>query len=78
MNILPRISLIYLDQKYDIDLRSARLTPLYAMTRSGSNSLNLMLNAGKKTTTITFVELRHLFRFQHAITGYKVYENYDQ
>lgn len=67
-----------IDQKYDIDLRSARLTPLYAMTRSGSNSLNLMLNAGKKTTTITFVELKHLFWFQHAITGYKVYENYDQ
>ncbi|OCL12417.1 hypothetical protein AOQ84DRAFT_386154 [Glonium stellatum] len=67
-----------IDQKYDIDLRCIRLTPLYAMTRSESNSLNLMLNAGRKTTTITFLEPRHLFNFQHAITGYKVYENYDQ
>lgn len=64
--------------KMDIDLKSVNLTPIYATPTSRPKALEVLINNSSMQSNPTFLELKHLLRLQHVLTGYKVYERYDQ
>jgi len=64
--------------KMDIDLRTVVLTPIYATPSSRQKSLELLVHSGTTKLTPTFQEHKHVLRLQHLLTGYKVYDRYDQ
>jgi hypothetical protein len=64
--------------KVEIDLKTVNLTPIYATPSSRPKAFELLIHSGSTSINPTFKELKHLFRLQHLLTGYKVYERYDQ
>jgi hypothetical protein len=64
--------------KMEIDLKTVNLTPLYATPSSRSKAFELLIHSGSTQINPTFQELKHVYRLQHLLTGYKVYERYDQ
>jgi hypothetical protein len=62
----------------DVDLKSFRLTPIYATPSSRPKAFEIILHAGSTKYNPTFQELKHIYRFQHLLTGYKVCDRYDQ
>jgi hypothetical protein len=62
----------------DIDLRTIHLTPIYAIPSSRPKPLEVMIRSASTEINPAFQELKYLLRFQHLLTGYKVYERYDQ
>jgi hypothetical protein len=66
------------DFKMDINLKTVRLTPIYATPSSRPKSLEVLINSASTQTNPTFQELKHIYRLQHILTGYQVYERYDQ
>jgi hypothetical protein len=64
--------------KMDIDLKTVKFTPLYAVPSSRQKALEVMIASPSAEITPEFLEPKHIFRLQHLITGYKVYERYDQ
>ena len=66
------------DFKLDIDLKTVKLTPIYATPSSRPKSLEVLIYSASTRTNPTFQELKHIHRLQHLLTGYQVYERYDQ
>jgi hypothetical protein len=66
------------DFKLDVDLKTVTLTPLYATPSSRPKSLEVLITSGSTQTNPTFQDHKHILRLQHLLTGYKVYEHYDQ
>ncbi|KAF2187525.1 hypothetical protein K469DRAFT_705224 [Zopfia rhizophila CBS 207.26] len=64
--------------KMDVDLKSVNLTPIYATPTSRPKALEVLINNSSMQSNPTFLELKYLLRLQHVLTGYKVYERYDQ
>jgi hypothetical protein len=64
--------------KMDIDLKTVNLTPIYATPSSRPKPLEVLINSGCTQTNPTFLEIKQILRLQHLLTGYKVYERYDQ
>ena len=64
--------------KVEIDLKTVHVTPIYATPSSRPKALELLIHSGSTQINPTFKELKHVFRLQHILTGYKVYERYDQ
>ncbi|KAF2685997.1 hypothetical protein K458DRAFT_363531 [Lentithecium fluviatile CBS 122367] len=64
--------------KMEIDLKTVNLTPIYATPSSRPKAFEMLIHSGSTQTNPTFQELKHLYRLQHLLTGYKVYERYDQ
>ncbi|EPE33328.1 hypothetical protein GLAREA_06340 [Glarea lozoyensis ATCC 20868] len=64
--------------KMDIDLKTVNLTPLYATPSSRQKSLEVLINSPSTQIQPTFQDIKQTLRFQHLLTGYKVYERYDQ
>jgi len=64
--------------KMDIDLRTVVLTPIYATPSSKQKSLEFLIYSGTTKLNPTFREHKHVLRLQHLLTGYKVYDRYDQ
>ncbi|KIW08871.1 uncharacterized protein PV09_00795 [Verruconis gallopava] len=61
----------------ELNAKTTRLIPLYACpTRDAVLSLRIF--DGQMATDIQFSKLKHLLRFQHAATGYEVYDAYSQ
>jgi hypothetical protein len=61
-----------------VDLKSFQLTPIYATPSSRPKAFEILLRAGSTQYNPTFQELKHIYRLQHLLTGYKVYDRYDQ
>jgi hypothetical protein len=68
----------YEDFKMEIDLKTVNFTPLYAIPSSRPKALQVVIASPTADITPTFLELKHILRLQHLMTGYKVYERYDQ
>ncbi len=66
------------EQTWDIDLRTFSLIPLYAKPSSDPDALNIMFRTENKTTSLRFGDLKQVHKFQHALTGYKIFGYYDQ
>ena len=64
--------------KLEIDLKTVNLTPIYATPSSRPKAFELLIHSGSMSINPTFQELKHLYRLQHLLTGYKVYNRYDQ
>jgi hypothetical protein len=64
--------------KMDIDLKTVNLTPIYATPSSRPKSLEVLINSPSSQIHPTFQDMKQTLRFQHLLTGYKVYERYDQ
>jgi hypothetical protein len=62
----------------DIDLRTVRFTPIYATPSSRLKPLEVLVNTETSQLNPTFKELKHIYRLQHLLTGYKVFQRYDQ
>jgi hypothetical protein len=62
----------------DIDLKTVQLTPIYATPSSRPNLSEVQLHTGTSQLNISFVEQKHVLRLQHLLTGYRVYDRYDQ
>ena len=66
------------DFKVDIDLKTVKLTPIYATPSSRPKSFEVLVHSASTQTNPSFRELKHIHRLQHLLTGYQVYERYDQ
>jgi hypothetical protein len=64
--------------RMEIDLQTVNLTPLYATPSSRPKALEMLIHSGSTQTNPTFLEPKHVYKLQHLLTGYKVYERYDQ
>ena len=62
----------------DVDLNTFQLTPIYATPSSRPRAFEILLHAGSTQYNPTFEKLKHIYRLQHLLTGYKVYDRYDQ
>ncbi|OCK79264.1 hypothetical protein K432DRAFT_455910 [Lepidopterella palustris CBS 459.81] len=62
----------------DVDVEKFSFLPLYATPSSSQKALEVVLGSGSNEITPEFQELKHIYRLQHLLTGYKVYERYDQ
>lgn len=62
----------------DIDLKTVGLTPIYATPSSRPKALEVLIRSANTRTNPTFCELKHILRLQHLLTGYQVFERYDQ
>jgi hypothetical protein len=62
----------------DIDLKTVKLTPIYATPSSSQKSLEVLISSPSSQIQPTFQDMKQTLRFQHLLTGYKVYERYDQ
>ncbi|KIW09148.1 uncharacterized protein PV09_00084 [Verruconis gallopava] len=62
----------------DIDLASIQLTPIYATPSSRPRPLEVLLHTATGQLNPSFNEVKHIYRLQHLLTGYKVYDRYDQ
>lgn len=62
----------------DIDLKQFSFIPLYATPSSRPKALEITLDSGSKQVTPEFQDIKHIYRLQHLLTGYKVYDRYDQ
>lgn len=62
----------------EVDLRSLNLTPIYATPSSRPRAFELLIHSGSTQINPTFSEAKYLYQLQHLLTGYKVYERYDQ
>lgn len=62
----------------DVDIEKFSFLPLYAIPSSSKNAFKIVLDSGSKSITPEFQEMKYLYRLQHLLTGYKVYERYDQ
>ena len=66
------------EYKMEIDLKTVNLTPIYATPGYRPKPMEVQLTTSSAKINPTFQEHRHMLRFQHLLTGYKVYERYDQ
>ncbi|PVH72776.1 hypothetical protein DL98DRAFT_595662 [Cadophora sp. DSE1049] len=66
------------EYKMEIDLKTVNLTPIYATPSSRPKSMEVQITSSSAKTNPTFQEHKQMLRFQHLLTGYKVYERYDQ
>jgi hypothetical protein len=66
------------DLHMDIDLRTIHLTPIYAIPSSRPKPLEVLIRSASTEITPAFQELKHLLRLQRLLTGYDVYDRYDQ
>jgi len=64
--------------KMEIDLKTVAFTPLYAVPSSRPKALEVVIASPTADIQPTFIEPKHILRLQHLLTGYKVYERYDQ
>ena len=64
--------------KMDIDLKTVNFTPIYATPSSRPKPLEVLIHSAGTQTDPTFQELKHVLRLQNLLTGYKVYDRYDQ
>jgi hypothetical protein len=64
--------------KMEIDLKTVIFTPLYAIPSSRPKALEVVIASPTADIQPTFTEPKHILRLQHLLTGYKVYERYDQ
>jgi hypothetical protein len=64
--------------KMEIDLKTVTFTPLYAVPSSRPKALEVVIASPTADIQPTFIEPKHILRLQHLLTGYKVYERYDQ
>ncbi|KAH8594198.1 hypothetical protein B0O99DRAFT_742105 [Bisporella sp. PMI_857] len=66
------------EYRMDIDLKTYVLTPIYATPSSRPKSLEVLIHSDSAQTNPTFQDAKHMLRLQNLLTGYKVYERYDQ
>lgn len=62
----------------EIDMKSIQLMPMYAVPSSRPQPFELLLQTGTSQYNPALPELKHIYRLQHLLTGYKVYDRYDQ
>jgi hypothetical protein len=62
----------------DIDLSTIQFAPIYATPSSRPRPLEVLLQTQLGQLNPTFCEAKHIYRLQHLLTGYKVYDKYDQ
>ncbi|KAK0111245.1 hypothetical protein ONS95_001618 [Cadophora gregata] len=66
------------EYKMEIDLRTVNLTPIYATPSSRPKSMEVQITSSSANTNPTFQEHKQMMRFQHLLTGYQVFDRYDQ
>lgn len=68
------------DQEFsmEIDLRTVRFTPIYATPSSKPKAPEFIIHSGSTQTNPTFPEAKPVYRLQRLLTGYHMYERYDQ
>jgi hypothetical protein len=66
------------EQKWDLNLLTVAMIPLYARPDSQLNSLNIMFKTENQKTSLSFGELKQVHKFQHILTDYKVYDYYEK
>jgi hypothetical protein len=64
--------------KMEIDLKTVTFNPLYAIPSSRPKALEVVIASPTADIQPSFLEPKHILRLQHLLTGYKVYERYDQ
>jgi hypothetical protein len=62
----------------NIDMSTVQMTPIYATPSSRPRPLEVLLHTGTGQLNPSFSEVKHIYRLQHLLTGYKVYDRYDQ
>ncbi len=66
------------EQKLVIDLKAVNFTPLYAIPSSTPRAFAVRIASAIADITPMFLEVKHIFSFQHLLTGCKVFGGYDQ
>ncbi|KDN60445.1 hypothetical protein CSUB01_00551 [Colletotrichum sublineola] len=61
----------------DFDITSIIINPLYAMP-SNDGVWDMVLRKDERVAKLTFMQLKDAVKFQHATTGFKVFDNYSQ
>jgi hypothetical protein len=62
----------------DIDLETVMLTPIYAKPSSTPKPFAVQIHSGGYMIEPTFQGLNYVLRLQNLLTGYKVYDRYDE
>jgi hypothetical protein len=62
----------------NLDLEKFSFIPLYATPSSRPKALEVILDGGTHQVTPEFQDVKHIYYLQHLLTGYKVYDRYDQ
>ncbi|KAL2065734.1 hypothetical protein VTL71DRAFT_3404 [Oculimacula yallundae] len=66
------------EYKMEFDLKTVNFTPIYATPSSRPKCIEAQVATASAKINPTFQEHKQMLRFQHLLTGYKVYEKYDQ
>ncbi|KAK1997603.1 hypothetical protein LX36DRAFT_578104 [Colletotrichum falcatum] len=61
----------------DFDITSVIINPLYAVP-SNAGVWDMVLRKDERVAKLIFMQLKDAVRFQHAITGFRVFNNYSQ
>ncbi|KAK2017260.1 hypothetical protein LZ32DRAFT_577338 [Colletotrichum eremochloae] len=61
----------------DFDITSIIINPLYAMP-SNDGVWDMVLRKDERVAKLIFIQLKDAVKFQHATTGFKVFDNYSQ
>lgn len=61
---------------FDIDLASAIINPLYAMSKSKAWERVITIQDHKRSVDFPFADLKDMFKFQTALTGFKAWNSY--
>ncbi|KAL0929666.1 uncharacterized protein CTRU02_215309 [Colletotrichum truncatum] len=63
----------------DFDITTVVLNPLYAVpSMLGSGALDMILRKDERIARLSFLSIKDLVKFQQAVTGFKVFDNYCQ
>lgn len=60
----------------DFDLASAIINPHYAMPTSAGVNKEIILRRDERMARLSFTNLKHVLKFQQAITGFKAWDSY--
>jgi hypothetical protein len=73
LGLKPRLA-----QEWAFDLKDIQLVPFYAVPKAEAFNIKLAKTSMGREISVAFTSLRHVFKFQHLITGYKPYNSYYQ
>jgi len=60
------------------DINTVRLIPRYAMQSGNSEGFGILIKTETYKVDLKFLKIEDALRFQQALTGFKVYENYSE
>lgn len=64
--------------RFDIDLKTVSCIPIYALPSNTPVTPSVKVGDGSNYITLEFSNIKWLYRLQHFLTGYKVYDRYDK